>query len=812
MQSHARAAPCFAAAVSATGRPVGADRRKNNGKWGKQMIRHNARLWLAGASGLAVAIAGAPAFATQAAPPDGAGQAETVQEIIVTAQKRAESVNTVPMSITAVSGETLKAQGVTSTNDLAKIIPGFTYTQAAYGSPVYSLRGVGFYDYSIGAAPAVSVYVDEAPLPFSTMSRGAAFDLERVEVLKGPQGTLFGSNSTGGAVNYIAAKPTRDFEAGGELSYGSFDDAVESGYLSGPLGDNAAGRIALRHESSGDWQTSTTRDDQLGAKDFTQGRAILDWSPNERFKAQLSLSGFLDRSDAQAAQLVQIDPLLPPFVSPGLATQPIAASARAADWTPGAHPAHNDTQAQGVLRLDYKLNEALRLTSLTSFAHYTQDDLVDPDGTSLRLADTRDSGHINSVFQELRLSGEHGANTRYILGVNYEHDHVYEAQYLNASDASGFRSFGAIFGIPTPDTTPLFSDQVFKTYAVFANLDHDLGEQFTVHGAIRYTRSDVDFQGYTGDSANGSLATALSIILSAPGRPVAFNHDGPTTLGPDLLPAISYQTLKQDNVSWRIGLDYKPWSGMLIYGNISKGYKGGSFPTLPATSTEQYRPVTQEGLLAYELGFKAALLEHRLQLNGALFYYDYSDKQIQGSIVLTPNIFGPLNDLVNIPKSRVEGAELQAVLTPVRGLNLSLGGTYLDTAIGDFTNFGPYGAVQNFKDESFPNTPKWQIVADAEYTFALSERMNAFFGGDVTYHSRANSALGDFAALEIRSYTLLDLRAGLAAPDDSWRLSVWGRNVTDQYYWTNAYKIADVTARFAAMPATIGVTLSGRFR
>ncbi|HUD93469.1 TonB-dependent receptor plug domain-containing protein [Sphingobium sp.] len=135
-------------------------------------------------------------------------------DIIVTAQKREQAINDVPLSITAASGEKLANQGVTNVSDLVKIVPGFNYTESAFATPVYTLRGIGFYDTSLAAKPTVSIYQDQVPIPFSIMTRGATLDLERVEVLKGPQGTLFGSNATGGAINYIAAKPTSTFKAG----------------------------------------------------------------------------------------------------------------------------------------------------------------------------------------------------------------------------------------------------------------------------------------------------------------------------------------------------------------------------------------------------------------------------------------------------------------------------------------------------------------------------------------------------------------------------------------------------------------------
>lgn len=764
-------------------------------------MNHLLRVLFAGTS-----LAAAGAAQAQTAAPSQAPM--MIEEITVTASKRSDSINTVPMSITATSGEMLQALGVNSPEDLVKAVPGFTFTPSPYSTPVYSLRGVGYYDYTIGAAPAVSIYVDEAPLPFSTMARGAAIDLERVEVLKGPQGTLFGSNSTGGAINYIAAKPTREFQAGFDASYGRFDTVELGGYVSGPLSEDLAARVAVRREQSGDWQRSTTRDDTLGSRDFTAGRLSFAWAPREALSVNLAVGGFVDKSDAQAGQLIQINPLIPGLELPSLAALPLPGNdARAADWTAGFQPKHDAKGVQASLRVDYDLASALKLTTLTSYGHFEQDDRVDPDATSLVLVDTLDTGLIDALFQEVRLTGEWGPRLRWIGGVNYELNRVKETQVVNASEASGFRSF-MFFGVPIPDGTPISSSQRFETKAVFANLDFDATDTVALHGGLRYSDSKIDFTGCTGDSANGSLSTGLNIIL---GGGLTFAPGGCTTLGPDLKPARSQERLAQDNVSWRIGADWKPAPRTLLYANISQGYKTGAFPLLPSTSTAQNAPVVQEGLLAYEAGFKLTLAERTLQLNGAVFYYDYKDKQTQGSVVLTPNIFGPLNNLVNIPKSEIRGAELQTTWTPLRGLTLGAAGTYVDSKIGNFSNFDPYGVVRNFKGESFPNTPKWQGSASADYEWPLRDDLNAFVGANLTYRSGANGSFGDYPILKIKSYALLDLRAGVESKTSGWKASVWGRNVTDEYYWTTAYKIADVTARFAGQPATYGVSLSMKY-
>ena len=199
-----------------------------------------------------------------------------------------------------------------------------------------------------------------------------------------------------------------------------------------------------------------------------------------------------------------------------------------------------------------------------------------------------------------------------------------------------------------------------------------------------------------------------------------------------------------------------------------------------------------------------------MQLNGAVFQYDYSDKQILGQVA--DPIFGTLLRLINIPESEITGLELDVLWVPVDGLTLKGGGSYIDSEIGDgFTGFGPFGAPEDFSGQSFPQTPEWHLVGDADYEWDVSDTLTGFVGGGFTYQSATNNSLGEDPILEINERTLIDLRAGVASSDDKWRLSLWGRNVTDEYYWTATQPNLDTTVRYAALPATYGIRLDVRF-
>ncbi|WP_037491482.1 TonB-dependent receptor [Sphingobium indicum] len=756
------------------------------------------------------------AFAQSATEPSAVPtqQAET-QDIIVTATKRSENLSQVPMSITAVSGETLQQKGITNVQDLTKITPGLTYVDSGTGVPVFSLRGVGFYDTSVGARPTVSVYLDEAPLPFSIMSAGAAFDLERVEVLKGPQGTLFGQNATGGAINYVAAKPTSTPKAGVDLSYGRFKDYTVGGFLSGPLTSNLNARIAFRTEQSGDWQKSYTRvGDTLGQKNFLQGRAILEWKPTSDLTLTLDANGFVDKSDTLAARYTQLFVSVPsalPIV-PLITTYPTApGSSRFADWDPNVDYAKDNRFIQTTLRANWDVTDDISLVSLTSYSHMNVHQVADQDGTALQNAISDTNAKISSVSQEVRLSG-HEAALRWMIGANYARDNVTENDIFQTNYSSSGQSLptgpfggGVLYGV-----------QKFDTKAAFGNLDLDLGRKLTLHGGVRYTQADLAYQGCAKDidgTEAASFGTLVNIIRGSIGlSPVAFAPQGCLSVNANLEPGLVVGQLNQHNVSWRAGLDWNPADRLLFYFNVSRGYKGGSASPIPALRQEQYQPITQESVLAYELGFKASIIRGTLDANGALFYYDYTNKQLKGRIITDPNVFGPLETLVNVPKSRIQGAEFQINAYPIPGLSVSVGGTYINSKVtSDFENYTLVQSITNFKGQRFPYTPMYQAILDMDYRWAVGRSLTAFVGGNLSYRSKTTAGFGTESILQVKGYPLLDLQAGIEGPGKRWRVTLYGHNVTNQYYWTNVTKQNDFAVQLPGMPVTYGIQLSSRF-
>ncbi|KEQ53881.1 TonB-dependent receptor [Sphingobium chlorophenolicum] len=790
---------------------------------------------------------GAPADTQESAAAGRGG----VADIVVTAQKRAQNLNDVGLSISAIGADEIANRGVTRPEDLAGVVPSLTVTRTQFDSPSYTLRGVGFYDSSLAATTTVSMYVDQVPLVYPIMARGAPMDLERVEVLKGPQGTVFGQNSTGGLVNYIAAKPTSDFKAGVNASYARFGRFDGDAFISGPIAEGVTARLALATTQGGAWQKSATRpSDRLGDQRFTRGRLIVEAEPAETLRLSLMVHGWIDKSDTPAAQSVDdvervngqpVGPLLDisTNLQKGLYKNP-----RIADWDEGARLRRDDDFIQTSLRAELDITPDVTLTSISAYSHLRRDSLNDGDGTAALDLLNHLYGNIDDFSQELRLSGTAiDKRLNWSFGGNYQRSSVDDIEFalLNV-DGGGFLIPG--FGTFTDDINQAFTRT--RSIAAFANAEFELTPALTIYGGVRYTDNRIRFRGCTADSGKGDIASLFGAIqqfalgitpTTAPGE-CATLLNTPETPPSELYTSGEYvNTLKENNVSWRFGANWKPFGDdTMLYANVSRGFKAGSFPRTGANLSSQLLPVTQEKLTAYEAGFKASLANRTLQINGAGFYYDYRDKQIRGRVV---TIFGQLEQLLNIPRSRIWGLELQTFWRPISGLTINATGTYINSRIlknPDGTDYATYPARAHNDDalipitgSQFPFTPKYSASIDAQYDFAVSGNLNAFIGGSTTYQSRTKSTLTpadvnrpvDIApsasvtyndpAFSLRPYTLFNVRLGLKSADDKWNLSAWGRNITNKYYTPAITRTLDTIIRFTGEPATYGVTVGYNF-
>jgi outer membrane receptor protein involved in Fe transport len=484
------------------------------------------------------------------------------------------------------------------------------------------------------------------------------------------------------------------------------------------------------------------------------------------------------------------------------------------------------------LRSDIDLNDSITLTSLTSYLEFNQNMRNEGDGLSYSTLDlSRNDGNIRSFSQELRLSNGGGSDTRWVVGANYEHSQVNQYVDVFYPDASTYNAFSIIPpGYPNLTTTLYYTNQKMTNYAFFGNIEHDFLEQFTARGGVRYTRSIRDDVSCSTDGLNAPNGIGdffYNVIYGGAfgsfkrGDCYVDNDQGVTINGvaPNT-PGTYAATLDQENVSWKAGLDWKPQDGLLFYMNIARGYKAGGFPTVSATTFTQFLPVKEESVMSYEIGYKVALFDHKLQFDGAAFYDDYKNKQLRSKLDAPP--WGILDVLQNIPQSTIKGFEVELSAKPAPQLDMSLAYSYIDATIDQFVGINAAGVAADFAGARVPFTPKNQVSVNADYHFPLIADYEGDLGGTLSYRSSTVSVVGGDIPppilkslvpnpLLIDGYTTLDLRLSATSPYGHWKFMAFAKNVFNSFYWNNVVTSFDTTSRYAGMPTTYGVTVSYRF-
>ncbi len=789
-------------------------------------------------------------------------QAVTLEEVVVTAMKREQGANDIGITMNAFSGDLLRDLGVATAEDIAVITPGLTVNEtAATGVPLYTIRGVGFQDYSTAASSTVGLYFDEVAIPYTVMSRGAVFDVERVEVLKGPQGDLYGRNTTAGQINFVSRKPTDEFEAEvtvGVANYGVFE---LEGFVSGPLSDAARGRVAFRTEQSSEgWQKSLTRDDELGEKDISAIRALLELDLNEDASLLLNVRYVDDGSDNRAntayngtliGQGEFNNPYRPlnEYIIPGGAnfgqTPPWYSTDNneAADWTNSytspltgrtfdLRP-QRDNQLFGVsARLEWNFDNMV-LTSITGFDNFEREEANDWDGGFFNDSSNINTTEINVFSQELRLSGGDD-DFSWIAGLYYSKDDVDEYYHYFMSD-SVFGLGSIPFGVGLFAPTPILEldtkyQQDTESYAVFGHVEWQFTERWRFVAGLRYTDEERDWEGCTFVADDGSLAGFLNAQFGAtlgPGDCGTIDDD-PTSDTFVLFLAGSPQannafpvfrdTISTSKTMGKIGFDFAITDEILTYLTYSTGFKSGGFNGANSNTSQQLLPYKEEELKAIELGLKATLLDGAMQLNAAIFNYDYEDKQEQDRAV---TFVGNISGLTNVPESEINGAEIDLQWQVTDSFFLSAGIAYLDSEIKewnatsndsfyDFANLQPVVVTFDASGQELAQAPELSYHLLGSYSWELASNWGVELAADVSFQDDTTGGSQPTDATE--DYTLIGARVAVSSPDDKWRFLLWSKNLTDEDYFPAAYTGGNGPfVRVMGMPRTYGLSANYRF-
>jgi iron complex outermembrane receptor protein len=725
-------------------------------------------------------FAAVPALADQPA-----GQSDRIEEITVTAQKRVENAQDVPISVSALDGQTLKELGVRSSDEISEFLSNLQ---------IISIRGIGLNDFNTNNAGPNGVYVDEVYMSSPASQTFQTFDLDRVEVLKGPQGTLYGRNTTGGAINYISAKPTDDPYALVHTSFGSFNTWETDGVVSGPITDQIKGRLAFQHDQSdGYMENLANGKTENGANDYA-ARGIIDARLSDALTLEWNLH--MGRVDTRPTEYRQVGTLSNPF------TQCANAAILAGQCTdiygykaPSGFYQGNYNRDQNLrvddygtsLRADYALAD-VTLTSITAFEYTNKYHPEDSDAEPLDLLEI-DYGVKSKTFtQEFRAAGG-GETYHWLGGVYYLNEDLNQNQTSRALidlDQVYFPGIGdgnALIGSG-------ISTQRTAAYAAYGQTDFQIIDRLklTVGGRYTYEHKAFDTIGLLSTETNGAFPPQTPLYDAK-------------------------ENLSNSAANWRVALDYKLSDQVMVYASIATGFKSGGFnggflDTNPANDVRQLQPIKPEKVTAYEVGFKTDLFDKRLRLNGAAFYDDYSDMQVFNLVPAQTAGALPVQVLDNAPSATIEGIELEAEAKPfshfTTGLNIGL----LQTQMGRFISGLGTSDVEDFTGHRLPLAPKFNAQALAAYTIDMPNDDMVRAETSFSYRSKQFFDVRNDPLLTQAGYWLLNARIAYMTNDGHWEFAAFGKNLTGTKYLNYA---VNLSSPFGLLEEVVGPPRMGGF-
>ena len=711
-----------------------------------------------------------------------------LKTVTVTAQHREETLQEVPVAVSAVQGTSITADGVRAMGDITTFIPNASAKNPdGDGRPRWYIRGLGTGDTGAATVFPVGIYADDVYLNAPIAGGGPLFDLERIEILRGPQGTLYGKNTTAGAVNVISKKPTFDTDGFGTIGFGSKNERIVSGAIGGALVDEKlAARVSLYSEERDGFQKNLNDDHTYGDVNKKAVRLQFLAQLNPDLDALLKLHSREFKGDGSNGSLP-----VGTYYNVGY-ERPHGRNTNL-NVNEDAKLDHDGTS----LTLNWHLGD-YTLTSISAYDWIRGQSTSDADYTPYEVNGAAISDNKYTQYsQELRLASPQQETLRWLLGAHYFHEDL---------DSSAKR-------IITPGARPngTGSNQVGTTafrnldythttdsYALFGNLTYDFTDDFSVTGGLRWTQEkkdiDLDLTQLTRATANGPL-----IALGGSGT----NGN------------------RQEDKTWEawtydLTPEYRINDNVRVFFRYAHGFRSGGFNTGLSTSLAQLTTVDPEQLDAYEIGLKSEWFNHRLTANANVFYYDYSDIQVN---LLTVNNGVLTTALTNGASGKVKGAELELEGQPTDYLHLRAAVSFLDTEYTDFKNTNPTtGAVTgDYSGNSFVRSPRNVVSLGADYTFPLEIGGKLVAGGDVSFRDKeyflADRQSSPDKTLSQPHYTLANSRLTWFSPDEKLSVTGFVNNLTDRRYQVHGRPNGGLGQYVITYgdPRTVGLSVTSRF-
>jgi len=730
--------------------------------------------------------------------------AAQIEEVVVTAQHRAENLQDVPIAIQAFSGQAMRELGVKSTADLGQFTPNVSIItpSGAGNQPVITIRGVGLNDYNTNNAGPNGVYIDEFYISAPTAQSFNIFDLERVEVLKGPQGTLYGRNTSGGAINLVTAKPTDHFAADGHVEYGSWNTLNIEGGIGGPITDALSGRIAaVVNESDGYFHNSLTGTRENGANNWA-ARGQLLWKPSRDLKVLFTLrGGYLDNRPNQYRHLGTLDPATGDICS----VQRVYAGGCVDLFGAGTPTGFYDgafnrrehsrvTDLASALRVDYALPNGWDFVSITGGNYNEKKFPEDSDASPDRNLEIDFKAQSNEVTQEFRLS--HSTDRyNWVVGAYYLHEALKQHQPLYILlDFDKF--FGAGSGDGVASITETINHQTTTSGAAFGQVEYNVIDAFKLIAGARITAEKKTFRSIGFDRLQEG----------------GMDHFGPAENVNNL------RASKSDSkVNWRIGADYKFTPDVMVFASVSTGFKSGGFnggflSTDPIARARQLQPVKPETVTAYELGLKSELWDRRVVFNASVFYNDYKNQQIFVLVPSTEPGQGPVNVLDNAEKVRTYGIEGDLTVRPTEALTLSAQVGLLSAKLVNFVaRRDP--AQPDFSGNRVPLAPKATATFMADWKHPLGDGVLKV-QANASYKSHQFFDNSNDPYITQDAYWLANARIAYAIQDGRWEVGAFVRNLTNEHYFVDNFNLSSpfgMLTGVVGQPRSFGVELNYRY-
>lgn len=702
----------------------------------------------------------------------------TLDELVITARKREENLQDVPIAVTGIGGDQLRDEQITDLSEIALQVPSFTFqSQNSLESEMF-IRGVGSVRLNGATAdPSIGTFLNEVYVGRRGAATPPIFDLARVEVLRGPQGTLFGKNIVGGAINLITATPQQEFDAGGSISLGNYSSVLAEGFVTGPVTDTVAARLALFREEHDGYAKNIITGQDLEDKDSTAARLSVNWDVSEDIFVSIIADYSKDTGGGPSRHAVD-DPTSPGF---GFITPNVPANPRV-NVSPYDQYADRDT-AGLTGRLEWDIGD-LSLTYLTAYRYGLGDGRWTQAGAGSppSITDSTLTQHelYQGVTQELRLSSSPDQRFRWIAGLYYLDENV---KRVSQNTATSFLPGG-----PGSTRDTLDGDNIFlgysdtASYAAFGEVEYDILPSLTLTVGGRYTNDQKDLD-----------TSAVILDLGQPGD----------LYSPAPLQEAYSVVLSKDwsEFTPKVALNWEMNENALVYASYASGYKGGGWQGATANTIAASTPYDPESAATYEVGLKAEWFNNRLRTNFAAFYTDFTDLQVEllDDVNLTLVV-------ANAADATIKGLEYEVRVLPTNWLTLFAAGSFLETEYKDYID--PLRNI-DYSGNKLQRTPDYQFTIGADIDHRLTDNLNFIAALNYSYQDQI------FWGPDNRNieggYGLLNGRLGIAAADGRWTFSLWGKNMTDELYRVSIIPFVGDEVSVFGTPQTYGVRLSARY-